>query len=89
MVKVRASIKSVITVEQIREAIEQKARQLPLEVKKRFWEAFLQGNNVGRCREIAGIDDLLVAARLVPMLHKTVTINGEKLSIPMTVEEIT
>lgn len=58
------------------------AKQLPVEVKQKFWHAMTrEGKNMGEAREIAGIEDVMVAAALVIQLHDTV-------HIPKRVEEI-
>ncbi len=62
---------------------EDAARALPLETKKKFWSAMMQEcMNVREARELAGIDDVMVATALVIQLHKTA-------SYPMPVEDIT
>ncbi len=62
---------------------EKAAKDLPVETKRKFWEAMTKNKkNVGEAREIAGIDDVMVAAQLVIQCHK-------EIYIPMSVEDIT
>jgi len=73
----------VKTAEDLTKEYEDKAQSLPVETKKLFWKAMTKdGKNVGEARKIAGIDDLMVAARLVIQLHDT-------LYLPKSVDEIT
>ena len=58
------------------------ARALPIETKRMFWKAMYEdGKTVGEAREIAGIDDIGVAAALVIQCYK-------QRIIPMEVDEI-
>ena len=57
------------------------ARALPVEVKRRFWQAMTEEHmNLGQARAIDNID-LMVAAQLVVQCHTT-------LNIPMKAEDI-
>lgn len=63
------------------EAVEA-AKNLPTETKRTFWAAMTkEGKNLGEAREIAGIDDILVAAELVVQCHT-------RIDLPMNVEDI-
>lgn len=58
------------------------AKNLPTETKKKFWEAMVEeGKNVGEAREIAGIDDIGIAAALVIQCHSII-------HVPMAVDDI-
>lgn len=58
------------------------ARSLPVETKKKFWEAFYEdGKSVGEARKIAGLEDVAVAVALIIQCYK-------QICIPMEVEEI-
>lgn len=58
------------------------AEKLSVETKKIFHKAlFEDGKNVGEARELAGIDDIMTAAKLVILLHNTI-------HIPMRAEDI-
>lgn len=62
----------VKTAAQMEKENNDKAAALPIEVKKIFWRAMTkEGKNLGEAREIAGIDDCMVAAALVIQLHDT------------------
>ena len=64
------------------EMCEKEAEELPVEVKKLFWSAMtVQGKNLGQAREIAGIDDIMVAAQLFIQCH-------HQISITKTLKEI-
>ena len=69
------------TAYQMRERQRREAEGLPTEIKKRFWEAMLNGKNIGEAREIAGIKDIHIAAELVLLCHNTT-------HLPMSLEEI-
>lgn len=74
-------IKPPKTAAQMKKETAKKADSLPLEVKKTFWQAMLDGNNLGESREIAGIDDVMVACELVNRNHLEV-------HIPKSINEI-
>jgi len=66
------------------EQVKEEVKNLPVETKKKFWEAMTKGRkNLGEAREIAGIDDIMVAAELVIQCHKIKIVY-----IPMSVEDI-
>lgn len=68
---------------QIKAEYTKQAKALPIETKRIFLEALHDGKTVGQARELAEIDDLMVAAQLVILCHETTTINRLK-----TAEEI-
>ncbi len=71
------------TTEQMVAEYRSAAQALPFETKRIFWRAMTKdGKNVGEAREIAGIDDVMVAGQLVMLLHNIV-------HVPMSVDEIT
>ena len=76
-------MKGIKTAQQMQKESIEAAENLPIDVKRKFWEAMTkQGKNVGEAREIAGIDDVMIAVQLVILCHKTI-------SFPMDVEDIT
>jgi len=60
---------------------QKEAEKLPLETKQKFWRAMLDGKSVREARQIAGIEDLNVAAELFCMCHRTIY-------VPKGIEEI-
>ena len=71
------------TLEERRREINQKAKALPTQVKRTFWQAMLDGKNVGEARSLAGIDDIEVAAVLVIQCYEKSTYTRLK-----TIDEI-
>lgn len=75
-------MKRVKTAAQMKREAFQAASSLPVQTKRKFWHAMTnEGKNLGEAREIAGIDDIMVAAELVIQCHTTH-------KIPMRVEDI-
>ena len=76
-------MKGIKTAAQMQKETVAAAESLPTETKRKFWKAMTKdGKNVGEAREIAGIEDVMVAAQLVILCHKAV-------HFPMAVEDIT
>lgn len=70
------------TAADFRKEAEDGVAALSTETKKKFWQAMTkEGKNLGEAREVAGIDDVMVAAELVVQLHKPYY-------LPMSVDEI-
>lgn len=81
-VEVMNKMKGVKTAKQMAKETRDVANNLPTEIKQKFWKAITEdGKNLGEARRIAGIDDILVAAELVILCHKTI-------HIPMAVEDV-
>lgn len=60
------------------------ARALPIETKRRFWAAMLNGASLGEARDLVGIEDVMVAGELVVDLMNAAEVAGG-----MVVDELT
>lgn len=64
-------MKSYKTVAQFKKEALDAVNNLSTETKQTFWRAmFEDGKNLGEAQEIAGIEDIMVAAELVIQCHK-------------------
>jgi len=70
------------TAKQMMEEQAETAKNLPTEVKKIFWKAMMEDRkNIGEASQIAGLNDIMVAAALVIQCHS-------KVYFPMPVDSI-
>lgn len=60
------------------------ARALPIETKRRFWAAMLNGARLGEARDLVGIEDVMVAGELLRELME-----AAEVAAGMVIDELT